>query len=753
MASNSVGNEVIRHLEALHGLLCNEHTEGAHQVQKMISILEAVLSVSKKKEKWPTWKQSDTDIVYETIGLPPKPDKMSAAYKKKLLQINRMLCRVFNYLKMSAGMKVAKMPPQNFFPRTHQATEQDDEAFELLDEYHQILAWYQSHRPNFGTKNDTLHVDLMLILIAFDGVLRKDADYRMAYLQKHHICLDSDARTKLPLGKRAGYEHLVRLYPIGELSQLYFKLLLPRIKKVQGKLYLFPREWRQRKKAKVSRRVDLDDRLMEIWRIVHPDRPVPKGWNIQMWIRLGRMSCSQLGVPYMVIASLTGKLRTAHLKRKSEHPTGESALAEVNAVCEEESETVYDIKHDLMAEMLFLTVRDILLSYGYKENHMGPKKAAAAEIKELMAGYSEFLEATPNVKLLLEWVVWLLAGQKYRKNKISTFLTYISVMPCRLLPIMGAKLISELSSDEWVELASYLASDMDYAASSRRQTMTHLKSLYEFLEHNLEGVPPINWDDYAFRVSKGIPEAHVVMLSEIDAVLDSLDVDDHRWVALVLAFYGGLRCEEICGLKPTDLLDGYKLQIGWSKRQTSRRSVPVGWLIPEQYWIKLLKVIKYKQASGALRLVSEVDGGPIKPNTLGKRIARVLDENDVSVAGIHAMRHGCASWLLIRYFMLVDPNFYSKALEGNICEGISHSHPMFSNDTFAKLARVFGGSPWEYAWVNMKCCPGVPTDMAVIAMLLGHTNRFTPIENYFNSMEWVVRHYLRERNMRIAGLA
>lgn len=753
MANSSVGDGVIEHLEALLDLLCNKQTEGVLQVQKMIDIAGAILSVSREKEKWPTWQKADTDTVYEIIGLPPQPDKMNAAYKKKLLQTNRMLCRVFNYLKMSAGMKVAKMPPQNFFPRIHQATEQDDEAFELLDEYHQILAWFQKNRPNFGTKNNTLRADLMLILIAFDGVLRKDADLRMAYLQKHHISLDSGARIKLPLGKRAGYEHLARVYPIGELSQLYFKLLLPRVKKVQGKQYLFPREWRQRKKAKVSRRVDLDDRLKEIWRIVHPNRPVPKGWNVHMWIRLGRMSFSQLGVPYMVIASLTGKLRTAHLKRKSERPTGESTLAEVTAVCEKESETVYDIKHDLMAEMLFLTVRDILLRYGYKENHMGPKKAAAAEIKGLMAGYSEFLEGTPNVKLLLEWVVWLLAGQKYRKNKISTFLTYISVMPCRLLPIMGSKLISELSSDEWVELASYLASDMDYAASSRRQTMTHLKSLYEFLEQNQEGVPPINWDDYAFRVSKGIPEAQVVLPSEIDAVLDSLDVDDHRWVALVLAFYGGLRCEEICGLKPTDLLDGYKLQIGWSKRQTSRRSVPVGWLIPEQYWIQLLKVIEYKKASGALRLVSEADGEPIKPNTLGKRIARVLDENDVSVTGIHALRHGFASWLLIRYSMLVDPDFYSRAMEGNICEGISHSHPMFSNDTFVKLARVFGGSPWEYAWVNMKCCPGVPTDMAVIAMLLGHTNRFTPIENYFNSMEWVVRHYLRERNMRIARLA
>lgn len=753
MASKCVGDDVKRHLEALLDLLCNKQTEDVSQVQKMVSIVEAVLSVARKKEKWPTWTKADTDIVYETIGLPPQPDKMSAAYKKKLLQINRMLCRAFNYLKISTGMKVAKMPPQNFYPRAHQAIEQDDEAFELLNEYHQILAWYQNHKPNFGTVNDTLQADLMLILIAFDGVLRKDADYRMAYLQKHHISLGSEAHMNLPLGKRDGYQHLVRVYPIGELSQLYFKLLLPRVKKVQGKLYLFPREWRQRKKAKVSRRVDLDARLKEMWRIVHPDRPVPEGWNIHMWIRLGRMSVSQLGVPYMVIASLTGKLRTAHLKRKSEHPSGEPAIVDASTVCEKESETVYDIKHDLMAEMLFLTVRDILLRYGYKENHMGPKKAAAAEIKELMDGYSTFLAATPNVKLLLEWVVWMLSGQKYRKNKISTFLTYISVMPCRLLPIMGTKLISELSSDEWVELASYLASDMEYAASSRRQTMTHLKSLYEFLEESLEEVASINWDDYAFRISKGIPEAHVVMPSEIDAILETLDVNDHRWIAIVLAFFSGLRCEEICGLKPSDILDEYKLQIGWSKRQTSRRSVPIGWLIPEPYWKQLLEIIKCKQESGETRIVSETNGDPIKPNTLGKRVARVLSDNSVSVSGIHALRHGFASWGLVRYFMLVDPDFYSKAMDGEICEGISRSHPMFSNDTLKRLARVFGGSPWEYAWVNMQCCPGLPTDMAVIAMLLGHTNRFTPIENYFNSMEWIVRHYLRERSMRISSLA
>jgi len=755
VADQEVAIAVKLHLNTLLELFSVHEAEKAQQVKKIINVMTAVLSVAEKKEKWPTWKKSDTESVYKHLSLPERPDKLNPAYKKELYQTNRMLCRVFDYLKKKTGMKVAKMPPLNFFPRAHQAVVQDDEAFELLDEYHQILTWYQSRRPNYGANHDHLRQDSMLIFIAFDGVLRKDADYRLAYLQEHQVCCDSGAHIKLPLGKKAGYVNMTRVYPIGSLSQSYLKILLPRVKRVQGKFYLFPREWRQKTKAKVSRRVDLDERLQEVWRIVHPGKAVPAHWNIGMWIRLGQMSLSQSGVPYMAIAALTGKLRTAHLQREPEYQPGIERIPAVNKEVspEKKSESVYDVKHDLLAEMLFLTVRSVLLRRGYKEWHMGPKKEAAAEIVNLMSEYAEFLECTPNVRLLLDWVVWMLSGQKYRKNKISTFLGYISVLPCRLLPIMGNKIISDLSIDEWTELASYMASDMEYAASSRRQTMTHLKSFYEFLEQSHQAVPGVAWDNYAFRISKEIPEAYVVSPAEVDVLLASLDSGDHRWVAIILAFYGGLRCEEICGLKPSDLLDDYKLQIGWSKRQTSRRSVPIGWLIPEPYWPQLLKIIKEKRAKGNLRIVSELNGEPIRPNTLGKRIARMLATQKISISGIHSLRHGFASWVLMRYFMMVDPGFYSSVLTGDVCGFVDHSAPIFTDTSFIKLARTFGGAVWEHDWMTVKCCPGKPTDIAVIAMLLGHTNRFTPTENYFNSMEWVVRHYLNQRYARIAALA
>jgi len=754
-ANEGVSNAVELHLSTLLGLFRDQQPAKGPQIQKMIAVLAAVLQVAKEKKKWPTWLKSDTELVYQMLGVPERPEVMNAAYKRNLHQTNRVLSRVFKYLKSKAGLKVSSMPEINFFPRANQAVSQDDEAFELLDYFHGILLYMQSHKPNIATKNLVLRADLMLILIAFDGVVRKDADFRLAYIQKKHVCIDSESRVELPLGKRVGYKDLARVYPIGDLSQLYFKVLLNRVKRVQEKWYLFPREWRKRSKARVSRRIDLDHRLRELWRIVHPDKPVPSAWNTHMWIRLAHMSLSQLGVPYIVIASLSGKLRTAHLKRAVDLQSGEITNSELPPPRPEEShgEAVYDVKHDLMAEMLFLNVRGILLGYGYKENHMAPKKAAAADIEKLMAAYSDFLGTTPNVKLLLEWVVWMLRGQKYRKNRISTFLSYISVMPCRLLPIMGARKISDMSMEEWIELASFLASDMDYAASSRRQTMTHLKSLCEFLVCDHKGDPQIDWDNYAFRVSRGIPEAYVVKPSEIDQLLSRLSTFDHVWIVIVLAFYAGLRCEEISALKPSDLLDDYKLQIGWSKRQTSRRSVPIGWLVPEPYRTQLIKVIKHKGEVGDSRIVSEPDGEPIGPNTLGKRIARVLVKNNLSVSGMHSLRHGFASWAFFRYFMLIDPDFYSRAMEGEVCDGLDPSNPMFSKAALKMLARVFGGAQWEHAWSTMQCCPGGPADAAIIAMLLGHTNRFTPTENYFNSMEWIVRHYLNQRYSRVAGLA
>jgi len=745
-----VGKEVKYHLEKMIEMLNSQSTEKVQEVQTLVSILRAVLSIASRKDTWPTWKKSDTTDVYRTIDMPPKPESMNAGYRKRLFQTNQHLCRIFKYLKSRTEMKVSSMPELNLYPRSNQAVSQDEEAFELLNDYHGILRHYQSHRPNIGVKNYPLQPDIMLVLMAFDGVLRKDTDLRLAYLQKKHVCLDHEARILIPLGKRDGYRHLTKTYPIGDMTQLYLKIMLPRVKHVQGKDYLFPREWRPRKKAKVSRRIDLNRRLNEIWRIVHPDKPVPDNWNIGLWIRLGRLSLDLMGTPYMLIASLTGKLRTAQLKRGDESECESLPDAVEQNRDEMISERVYDIEHDMMSEMLFLTVRNILLRYGYKEKHMGPKRKAASEIHSIIEDYIKFLESTPNVKLLLEWVVWLLRSQQYRKTTISTFLTYISVLPCRLLPLLGGESLAHLSSEEWTDLASCLASDMEYASSSRRQTMTHLRSLYEFMLQTGTGVPVMAWNNYAFRISKGIPEARVVGPSEIDAVLSSLRPDDTVWIALVLAFYGGLRCEEICGLKPSDLLDSYKLQIGWSKRHTSRRSLPIGWLVPEPYWNQLLNVIKHKQERGACRMVTETNGEPIKPNTLGKRVARILVNNNVSVCGIHALRHGFASWALIRYFMLIDPDFRSSAMVGDVCGALDPSEPIFCDDSLRKLARVFGGAVWENAWLNYKCCPGIPTDITIIAMLLGHTNRFTPIGNYFNSIEWLVRYYMRERWNKIA---
>jgi len=746
-----VGKEVKHHLEKMIELLNAQSTKNVKEVQRLVSILQAVLSIASHKDTWPTWKKSDTTDVYREIGMQPKPEVMNAGYRKRLFQTNQHLCRILKFLKSRAGMKVSSMPELNLYPRSNQAVSQDEKAFELLNDYHDILRYYQSHRPNIGVKNYPLQPDIMLVLMAFDGVLRKDADLRLAYLQKKHVCLDHEARILIPLGKRDGYKHLTKTYPIGDMTQLYLKIMLPRVKHVQGKDYLFPREWRPRNKAKVSRRIDLNRRLKEIWRIVHPDKPVPNNWNVDLWIRLGRLSLELMGTPYMLIASLTGKLRTAQLKRGDESEPEHLPDAGEQNRDEMPSERVYDIEHDMMSEMLFLAVRNILLRYGYKEKHMGPKRKAASEIRILIEDYIKFLESTPNVKLLLEWVVWLLQSQQYRKTAISTFLTYISVLPCRLLPLLGGESLGHLTSEEWTDLASYLASDMEYASSSRRQTMTHLKSLYEFMFQIGIGVPAMDWNNYAFRVSKGIPEAHVVGPSEIDAILSSLRPDDAVWIAIVLAFYGGLRCEEICGLKPSDLLDGYKLQIAWSKRHTSRRSLPIGWLVPEEYWDQLLDVIKRKQESGASRIVTEINGKAIKPNTLGKRVSRVLINNNVSVRGIHALRHGFASWALIRYFMLIDPDFRLSAMAGNVCDKINPSQPIFSDISLKRLARVFGGAVWEDAWSNTRICPGIPTDIAIIAMLLGHTNRFTPIENYFNSIEWLVRYYMGERWNRIAS--
>jgi len=739
--------------ELLTDIINKEQTNVYQEIiANMLKIFEIKTVTKNRSAK--RWRKTDMIQVYELLGIEDNPEKITPAYKKKINETNKAVYHILKLLKKFSVVTNPEFPQVEARLRADLAVEQDNKSFYLLDEYHKILQYLQKKKPSNRKLNSTVHLDFPLILIGLDGLIKTGIDHGIARLQAKHIHTGSDSRIEVPVGRQNQNSHSykTKAYPISSLSCAYLKVLLPRCKKG----YLFPNTWREKSKGKSKRREALEKRLAELWLTVHPDKAIPENWNINLWIRLSKLSLSVLGTPYLVISSLSGKLNAAQLLREDTQPAVD--LREVIKVIQDDSKDnhmqsySFDIEHEIAANNIFMRIRSIILNYSLKAKDKPTKKKAANQIESLISEYQETLSKSPNIKLLIEWIVWTLLCQKYRKNKLSTFLTYFSILPCRLLPILGSQQISLMTDIEWIELASYFASDIDYASSSKRQTIAHLRSLHTYLVETDPSTPEVDWSNYAFRIQKGIAGAKLVKPHEVERLLQQISSGDPNWLVIVLAFYGGFRCEEICGLTINDFIDGYRLNIAWSKRHTSRRSVPISWLIPRSIQQEFQDVLERRIRSRKQHIVTEENGEAIKPNTLGKRISRLLAQDNISVHSIHALRHGFASWTLIRYFMLVDPVFCTAVREGKVVAGVDSASPLFSNESLQDLARTMGGTVWEKSWLNSQCCLGAPTDITQISSLMGHTNRYTPIENYFNSMESITRYYLKERMQIISSL-
>jgi len=233
-------------------------------------------------------------------------------------------------------------------------------------------------------------------------------------------------------------------------------------------------------------------------------------------------------------------------------------------------------------------------------------------------------------------------------------------------------------------------------------------------------------------------------------VLDAT-TSDNQWLSVLLSYYCGLRCEEICYLTPNSFETDYRLVISRSKLTSSRRSVPWKLLIPEEYQDCMQDIVSSRLATGSMYLLRENMQRPMPTWKLSKQIGRLLVRCNSSVRKMHGLRHGFASWNLFRYFMLVDNQFRRDVQTGRFMSDIVGRHPLFGDRSLANFSEVIGGAPWRYSFKVNGECVSCATDFIILSKLLGHANRFTTLEHYCNSLGWVVHYFLLRREAIITG--
>lgn len=715
--------------------------ESSFQKPVVTDLFPALLRVLKGEPFTGTWNKLANQEFYKAIGacnVDGKPLKFydnnnkSLNYNREMFRIGVGLDYILRYVKKNLIFKVSYWPKVNICPRQHLAVNKDYKIIRHLSDYHTLLRNLLSKGVNFGTPSLDIFPKLTLTMMALDGLTDGLADRKIASLRVNDIYLDKcNPYVAIVIGKK---KSAFKQYFIGSHTIQYLKIIKQRADK-NG--CIFPLSWTQSNNhKKTERRRCLENVLHALWRDSFPERNIPSWLNVMFWRSASRQSMEILGVPYLCIATLNNQVRGAQLPMQ----TSNSSSLDMGD-CDDE----FEIEEEYFLLKLFAKK---VKEYDKKTNLGKIKRQLKISFINFMKEYQNSHKISINEQKVAEWIIWMLEQKDFSKMTLSTFGGYICTLKNRVIPLLHGKSFQSLVSSDWGVLVENVAQNEDYMPSSRRQALTHLSRFHAFLRIGDSCIPTIDFRSYRYRISREFAECDVIFPHEVDQLLEDFTLGSGVWLGILFGFYCGLRCEEISYLKVKDLDDEYKLIIGRSKLKSSQRTLPYSLLIPPNHMHQLRKVLAYRKSSGDEWLVCDGMCLPISTDLLSKRVGRALKKHGCRIQKMHALRHGFASWLLVRYFMLVDDKFRE-----NVCSGLFHpeidiKHPIFSTEMLAWYAEILGGAPWVHDF-TIGNCHATSSDMVLISKLLGHLNRFTTLENYTNTLGWIIRFYLQQREQKM----
>jgi len=749
-------------------------------------IIQNVIKVLKEPEFKGQWNRTIASKFYHLAGLINKKGQLKAN-EKELFRVNVGLEHILKLLKKEAGLRVSCWPQVRLANRQYLALEyypykgvskrkksnkkkdedkkdedkedekdedkkdedkkdedkdgedkkdekKADDQLRQLQEFHALLQTFVKSSPNFGTKQEEICARLILSMIALDGVFGGNADGLISHVTKNRVHLDRDMPLiEVPLSskKQANLKH----YFLGRYTIKCLKILMPRATKAG---VIFPDDWLMTSKhhKKRPRRIELEKLLTELWRKTFPDRSLPEYMDVNCWIKSSRLSCALGGVPFIAIAHLRNRLSGAQIPVLEEHTTPTPSLADAGKENGDSFKWVRSMHQAIRRQEVpdeKLNLRSI--------------QPLACELKRDMEQAKSDGVIGENEINLADWLIWMIGQERFKDMRLSTYQGYISSVANRVFPLPDNKSLKDLTGDDWTQIIKDLAANEDYMPSTRRTAITHLKVLNAYM--NQQGLAPkVDFKNYKFRVLREIAECSVIFPHEVDQLLARTQ-SDKLWLAIMFAFYCGLRCEEVCYLRLTGFESNYRFVIGRSKLQSSRRTVPHGMLIPEKHQERLQDILMDCRVRGDEYLFEEEDGFPIPTWKLSKRVGRLLVKNESRVKKMHALRHGFASWQLVRYYMLVDHHLRDDVRVGRFNLDLDGRHEWFQDEMLGNFAELMGGIRWRMDYENKGNCTALATDLIMISKLLGHASRFTTLENYTNTIGWLCRYYLQKREAMI----
>lgn len=258
-----------------------------------------------------------------------------------------------------------------------------------------------------------------------------------------------------------------------------------------------------------------------------------------------------------------------------------------------------------------------------------------------------------NDALVTEWAVALLRNTRLSPNTVLTRLTGLYTTLNESL----ATSILTLSSEELHELFSELIAKA-HTANSRQVMKQRLKQFWAFLRTRY-GLSAVKWQAVARGTGKIATAITLVDPYEAEQAVPLLSQRRPAEaralsVAIILAFWCGLRAAELAELWIEDFLGGLwgLIRIRDSKTAASVRTVPGALLIPREIWALVEAYIEDRRrtaGTGQASLLITAAGAAWTAKAMGKRISAALRRATKRTVSLHALRRGFATYTLIAW--------------------------------------------------------------------------------------------------------
>jgi len=624
----------------------------------------------------------------------------------------------------------------------------DSAAFALLDDFIEIRNWLCNRIQKVPRSRGDLPQLVLASLIAVNGIFLPNAHLRISSCRPNHLRKALKYQTlDVPTSRFLSKKPPTTRFP-----------LLPDISNLISHLkgtdqWLFPISFNPETWGHKKRRTEvINGWLLTLWEnVIGKDRGPPASWNIRTFIVCSRLYMALNSSP-VVTGYLSGRSAFAALEIAADNqaintvsPTGNRGW--------EASETSTFESDALLARELIHAVRHHLNQYNHKVQSKGAKGEAALRLLAISAVYHDLLHRIPCLKHLINWMTYELKNDG-KQRKMGTLRSFWHHIPMPLVDELVDLDPVSLDENQWLKLAEYLIQENTHSPATQSKIKQHLKAFHNYLSKSQDGVAPINWRRGELKVYTETGSGMFPTLSEFDLLYEEARKESDLRTrallqgALVLAFFCGLRAEEITLLSKMDMDDRIvQVRVWWSKTKQGRRRLPLRLLTPNKYLAPIFYLHNRCSSSNSL-VFQHAAGEQISPDALGKRIKALIEkvlpvERSMS---IHTLRHGFASWLLIRYFALHEPELLTATHANGIPIIPDEEHEVFSKEEQKKLVRVFNG---RLAGEQFESDPdsflSKPEHFAYISKLIGHATRDTTARTYIHSMEWIATYYLNRQ--------